>query len=484
LVKKNKIILYRALDYKASRKNMPFGLLHIGSIAIEDGYEVVIIDGDQTRNPLFELDKVMDERVVCVGVSAMTGESIKHGLRLSKHVKDECNVPIIWGGIHATLLPEETVSNQYIDFVIAGEGEKAFPDFLRALRSDRDFSRIKGLFYKQGGRVIGKQKKEFIELNRLKGLHYELINVESYLGNHLSLPKSRRVFHIITNRGCIHKCGYCYNQQVNHGVWRSLSPEKIVDEVGRLREMFLVDGIEFAGDNFFVDMNIVKTVCQGLIERNLVTDWFANCCVMTFNQFDDEFIDLLKRSGCLTLHLGVESGSDTVLKYIRKGVTRKEVLSCAEKLKKHGLNARVFFMLGMPFETKDDVYDTVTLMEILSEYKNIYVPAPTMFCPWPGTFLFEESKRFGFNEPKSLEEWSNIELTDRSMLPFDEEYKDFLFALLVCFKVRSLFNNYIANKCLRIVRIFIFRSRFISHVISRLYSNRLELLFRRIYTKV
>lgn len=408
------IILFRPRYSKVmgsfSELRPPLGLLFIAAPLAEHNYKIKIIDEEINPCWIEELNREIDDSTICVGISAITGRQISGGLEFSKIVKEKRRIPVIWGGVHPTILPEQTLKNRLIDIVVKGEGEKTFLKIINTLRQSKSLKDIPNISYKENDKIYSNPNEEFIDLNDLSQLPYHLLDCEKYITEKRAyLPNCRRIFDINTDRGCPYRCGYCYNASMSKNKWRALSASKIVEQIEYIVEKFALDGVNFVSDNFFVDQKRITDICSEIIKRKIRIYWRACCTIRCFAKYDDSFIDLLKESGCYGLGLGVESGSQRVLDLIQKDVTLDEVLLANRKLKNNNLIAHYYFMIGFPGETKEEVLETYKLMmEIYKEYPKAILYGPYIYLQYPGTPLYYKCIEMGFKPPEKLEDWIDI----------------------------------------------------------------------------
>jgi anaerobic magnesium-protoporphyrin IX monomethyl ester cyclase len=403
-------ILFRPkfLDYSITPFPIPWALLYIGSALVNSGYSVTIID--ELAHPCWQ-DLVLEElkqQPMFAGVTVMTGKQIKYGLAFSDFVKKHSSIPLVWGGVHPSLFPEQTLKNRAVDFIVKGEGETTIFEFMKHLEGQLPLDRVKGMGFKEKGTIYINEDRPLADLDFLPRIHYSLIDLGRYTGRRFG---SRRSFELCTSRGCPHHCAFCYNRIQYNGTWRSMSIDFVFENLHELIDRFEIDGLTWREDNFFVSRKRVADIAERLIREKINLKWHADCRIDYVDDYDDHFIQLLKESGCHTLTLGVESGSDTLLKHINKGITRDQVLRVKDKLSRHGIHQNYHFMLGLPEESEEDVYKTVSLIYDLM-HKNRYfgeICGPSLYTPYPGTALFEESLRKGFRPPETLEGWIDMD---------------------------------------------------------------------------
>jgi anaerobic magnesium-protoporphyrin IX monomethyl ester cyclase len=403
LIKEKEVLLVFPGKYHDPSPQAPLALLYIASSLLKEGYKVRILDmrledyrNFKVGNPVF------------VGISSMSGHQISYGLEFAKKVRavaPKCS--IIWGGVHPTLLPEQTVKNDHVDIVVRGEGEETAVELANKLYADQPIDNVKGITYKKNDKIISTPDRRFIDLNDLPtSLPYYLLSTEGYP----SLQAGR--IHIQTSRGCPHRCGFCYNSIVNRGVWRGTKPEWVLETIENARrELPNLKCIDIVDDNFFVDEKRVADICKGLIQHQFSVPWRANCRFDYLADYDSEFFSLLENSRCKELNFGAETGSPRLLKLIKKDVTPVQMVSALRKLQKWAPSVEpyVFWMSGYPGETDKDLHETFQVMDSLNEAnrKTQHI-AMFVFTPFPSPMLNLLGSKFV--PPQSLEEWSSLDI--------------------------------------------------------------------------
>lgn len=399
----------------------PLGLLAIAAPLIKNNYTVKIIDEETNIDWPNELNKELNSSTICVGVSSMTGRQILQGLNFSKIVKDRFNIPVIWGGMHPTMLPEQTIKNDLIDILLTREGEESFLQVVNAIQQGRSLKDIAGSWYKEDGRIYTGPESQFVELNNQPyPLPYHLIDIERYINiKRPYLPDCKRTFELNTDRGCPHRCTFCYNINVNKCKWRPLSCANVIKQIEYLVDNFGLDGIDFVADNFFVDKKRVTEICTELIKRKIKITWHTDCRIDYFSKYEDSFIELLKESDCKVLTFGVESGSQRILNSIYKDITLDEILLVHKKLKKWGILPSYHFMAGFPGETKVDLLATYeTMIRLYDQNPKTTLIGPSIYTPYPGTPLYFKCVEMGYQPPQKLQDWAILDGIVDPNMPF------------------------------------------------------------------
>ncbi|MGO8683217.1 MAG: B12-binding domain-containing radical SAM protein [Thermoleophilia bacterium] len=389
--------------YKASDPQVPLQLLHVASALQQGGYNVRIFDMRLQEyrdfalgNPLF------------VGVTCMSGQQIHYGLEFAAKVRaEQPQCPIVWGGVHPTLLPEQAAASQFVDVVVRGESELVVAALAEKLAAGEPLDDVPGLTYRAQGEIRSTSRAGVIDLDAIPvELPFDLLQLDKYP----TLQAGR--FHIQTSRGCPHRCGFCYNTIFNQRAWRGKSPARVVDEMesvlARFPHVKIIDPVD---DNFFVDKKRVQGICQEILARGLQVSWRANCRFDYLATYDEEFVRLLAQAGCMELDFGGESGSERMQQFVCKDITADQMLVSLEKLHQWApsIDPFVSWLSGLPGETYADMEKTFDLMDHMAQvnprtqHYGIF-----MYTPFPSPLL--ESFKSDFRPPQSLEEWGNIEV--------------------------------------------------------------------------
>ena len=405
---KNIVLFQSAIGYMDSMRtkpSLPLGLLQAAAVASQH-YQVRIIDQRVHPNWIRSLRNIISKDTICVGVTSLTGNMIREGLKFSKYVKEHYNLPVVWGGVHASLLPEQTLENREVDIVVAGEGGISLYELTKAIDEGNSFSNIKGIWYKINGNPVANPERPFTNLAELPDTPYHLVDINDYL----PLYKGRRSIFFQSSIGCPYKCTYCYNNVFNRGSWRSLSAEETLARIGRLVEKHHnIDDIYFVDDNFFVDLKRSREIIEGL--RKLDVTWqIQGVDIVSLERMDDSFFQLLEESGCLRLTIGIESGSARIRALMNKKGTTHDILETVERLNKFNLIIYCSFIVGIPGETSRDIKETIALLLRMLKVNNNVRNSPFyIYTPYPGTKMYEMVAKRGFNPPASLEEWAECE---------------------------------------------------------------------------
>lgn len=391
---------------------MPLGLLQISS-EIHKNYKVKIIDQRIDQNWKKHLLKELNQNPICVGITTTTGKQIKNALEISKFTKETSSIPVVWGGVHPTLEPYSTIKNNHVDFVIEGEGEITFRELLDALDKNKPLKNIPGQWYKNKNSIKKGPKKKLIDLNKLPPLPYYLIDVNKYIRGR----KKEKKFLLETSRDCPNNCIFCNSNFLNKGCWRAKDASKVIEGVKYIYDNFKnVNAIELVDSNFFVNYKRANEILNEIKKYDLKL-WIPGAEIYTLKNFIRKHNLKLLEDSCGYLGLGVESGSNKILKYIKKNLLIKQVIDFNRKLKNSPITLNYNFMSGFPNETKKDLKITLNLMlKLMKENNNALAGPVNPVQLIPKTEILETAVRHGLKSPEKLEDWIKFDVSLKNKL--------------------------------------------------------------------
>jgi len=400
------------LEKLQKKPYMPLGLLQISSRIHED-HKVMIIDQRVDKKWKEHLLKELNQAPICIGMTVITGKQIKSALEISKFIKENSNVPIVWGGVHPTLEPYTTIENKYVDFVIEGEGETAFKELVDALTKNTSLKTIAGLWYKEKDKIKKGPKRRLLDLNKTHHLPYNLIGINKYLREKNKIKR----FLLETSRGCPNKCIYCNSNFLDKSCWRTKNIKKVIEEIKYVQDNFKdIKIIELVDSNFFVDYKRAKEILKEIKKLDLKL-WIPGTEIYTLRNFIKNNNLKLLEDSCCYLGLGVESGSDKILEHIKKSLTVKQVTNFNKKLKNYNITLNYNFMNGFPNETKEDLKMTIKLMlKLAKENMNAIAGPINPVQLIPKTDLLETAIKFGLKRPEKLEDWIKFDVSLKNKL--------------------------------------------------------------------
>ncbi len=381
----------------------PYNYMALTQPLREAGYEPVIIDARLT-NPRIELRRIAATgRMAAVGLTSMMGPQLSYGLELSDFVKSRWpRVPVIWGGILPTELPELTLKHRAVDGIVLTWGEETFPKLIDRLRAGETPDDIDGVGYLDGGEPVVRPADLRKSAHPHLSYDWDAVDMTPYLMEHYGI--GTKTITLITSRGCPHECTFCYGPQFHGSTWSGQTAEEILDDVDRLRPRYGFDGIFFNDDNFAVKKSRVRDVAEGLARRGIK---FGLSLQVSY--FDEDIVRLLAETGCVRLYWGPESGSQKMLDIYGKGTTAEMTVQLAEWCHKYGLGALMGYMVGHPEETEEDLQATLNQIdEVQAIAPGLDISDIKIFTPYPGTQFFDAAVDAGFTPPDKIEDWSTF----------------------------------------------------------------------------
>jgi len=398
--------------------DLPLSLLCVSRFLDRDGYPVKIVSENLYENHLDVLRETAKEALV-FGVSSMTGYQIEDGLQASRIAKEaNPKIKIIWGGWHPSLFPTQVLENPSIDMVIRGQGERALYEVVKRLEHGKSFDGIPGLHWRKNGKVVPNPDRSLESLDEMPPIPYHLVDTEKCL---METEFGSRTINYVSSYGCPYRCGFCCEQTVNKRRWVGLNAEAVVDDLERLEKEFRVNGVSMYDSNFFVDMNRAKAILQGMLDRKLTlrlgnidgrTKQLANA--------DNELWELLRATRCYSILTGAESGSQEALELIQKDITLEDTARFAEKCRDYGIKVIFSTLVGLPIpdlafdeivrKTDEQIDATIRMFDQLLSLDSRHRGLMFLYCPYPGTPLYQNALSLGFEAPEHLEGWSRFHL--------------------------------------------------------------------------
>lgn len=452
---------YRFFNYY--NRYFPLGLSYLSSALKKAGHQAAIYDADCNKNPkgidytrlpekyriyLKELrnpenpiikevfDTIAKHRPDIVGITVMTPKvaSAFTVARLAKEYSKNCTV--IFGGPHATLKSDEILKNTNdVDFVVSGEGEAVLPDLVNTLHGKADIvpalHGMPGISYRNHGKNIHNTTRSFIE--DLDSLPFP--DREALLGAHTYTSEDMGL--LMGSRGCPYNCSYCATQIWTRKVrYRSLA--NILGEITYLYNRYGTRQFTFKDDSFTINRKRVLEFCERLLNTNIKINWDCNTRA---DLVDSELLKTMKRAGCNSIKVGIESGSERILTLMDKGITLEHIRESAQLFRDVGIHWTAYFMMGVPTETKEDIKKTVNLLyKIRPGFASIGV-----YEPFPGTKLFDIGVAVGLlNREMSYQDFFTHIPSDYYLKDVDRRVDTMSQAdfVLLEHEVKDAFHNY------------------------------------------
>ncbi len=396
------ILIYPKIKRGVERNAFPpFVFLQLAAALEKANFTSTLIDARVEKDFMHKIEQEIKKNPLFVGITSMTGFQTFEGMRIAKFVKKKnIKIPVVWGGVHASFLPEQVINNQYVDVVAMGEGESTVVSLAKEYRSyGRIVSEIKGIVIKKDGKIVKIVNNDSLDLDLVPMPAWHLIKdrIERYyLG-------SEKCMSIITSRGCPHRCSFCYNANFNKRVFRARSVENVLAEIEFLHQQFGVTKVRFSDDNILTDKNRVVKICDELQRKGNVVPVY---CDVRVDYLDNELLSYLVKRGVKEFYLGIEHGSQKMLDLLCKGTKVEGIEEAITLLGQHTLGGHTYsFMIGLPGETEEDIKKTWFLAKWIVNIDQKAHILLNIYTPYPGTELMNILVKEGYKMPDDLYGW-------------------------------------------------------------------------------
>ncbi len=431
----NKVLLFNPFAAKNGYR-IPNSILQVAA-SIKGKYEFVFVDGNRETDPWKKIKTHLDTgEFKFFGCTVMPGPQLKQAIPYTKRIKELYpNIINIWGGYFASNQYESSLKSGFVDFIISGQGDYAFPLLLDMIvKGQGDFNAISNLIFLEGDQVV-KTKKEFVgDQDGLPDLPYEELHRDYPLKGYLKktfLGNRTAAYH--ASFGCPFTCSFCAVVPIYNARWKSKSAERIYQNIKYLIEEHGADAVEFHDNNFFVNEKMVVEFSRLVKKHNI--KWWGEGRIDTINKYKDESLEIMRDAGCKMIFFGAESSNDEILEQMDKGGTQtvQQIKDFAGRMRRFDIIPEYSFVLGIPQATERQVSEQITRdIAFIKEIKVInpdteiiiylYSPVPT-----EGSELYNTVKKAGFSFPEKLEDWlspdwENFDLRRNPLTPWLKPY--------------------------------------------------------------
>ncbi len=455
---------------RLQQPSFPLGLGYIAAMLRQEGHDVDIYDAewgltsqyeqpaikypltymaqhwqiyfDALRNPTHEVwqevERVFRERnpqVLGITCRALDLPSAQMLARIAKNINP--HIVVVFGGAAATTCTDLILQDIHVDFVVREEGEITMAALVKTFQhSAPDWHTIQGLSFRKADRIVHNPPRALIE--DISALPYPARDRLLYTER---LPKQMYDMmngELVTSRGCPYNCTFCANQSV----WgarkiRLRNAHDVVAEIVSQKETYHTQTFIFWDDLFTSNRARTIEICQLLLEKQLHVSWV---CLIRVDTIDLALLTLMKRAGCIEVQVGVESGSDRILKKMQKGITVRQIREAATLINQVGLSWRAFMLLGIPGETKEEMDAS---MRLIFELKPTVIEL-SVFAPYPGSPLYHELQEQGrLNQQEWLHaDYLNLDYSYAGTMP-SEEFRALASKYLL---QTDIYNNMVSRK--------------------------------------
>jgi len=429
-LKKSSIILFNPRSAN-SKHRIPNSILQVGA-SIEGKYNYVFVDGNMESDPWKKIKGYLSSgEFKYFGCTVMPGMQPKQAIPFTKRIREQFpDIINIWGGYFPANQYKVVLDSGFIDYVINGPGDEAFPQLIDSLENGTNPSSVKNLIYKKNDEFIRTHKADLFDQDTLPQFPYEKLNsfypIRNYLGKTF-LGTKTAAYH--SSMGCPFTCSFCAVVPIYEARWKGKSASLIYKDIKYLKDNYGANAVEFHDNNFFVSEKRTVEFSNLIKDENVI--WWGEGRIDTINKYSDESLARMREAGCRMIFFGAETGNDAILKQMDKGGTQtgEQIKKFAARMKKFDIIPEYSFVLGLPAETPEKVMQQIdediefikNIKEINSDTEIIiYVYSPV---PTEGSELYEKVMKTGFRFPEKLEDWldsqwANFDLRKNPLTPW------------------------------------------------------------------
>jgi anaerobic magnesium-protoporphyrin IX monomethyl ester cyclase len=416
----------RLLFIQDNGVNENIGVMSIAGVLKAAGHDVDLLLTDE--HPDY-LKRVEDYDPDLIGFSFMTGNR-RWAFATAKEIKERTNKPIIFGGVHPTLFPED-IDFSYVDYVCIGEGEFAVSELLDGITSGTDCSQIQNLWVKKNDDIIKNPLRDLIQdFDSLPLPDRDIYYKYPFLRD---LPIKR----FISGIGCPYQCTFCHNPMhikmfKGHGRFvRKKSVARVIAEIKAVKDKYALKRVHFSDDLFVLSKKWIKEFLE--VYRREITLPFS--CNIRIDRVDEDMIRDMYESKCWGVSFGIESGSERIRNGIlKKNLKEEDIINNSRILKKYGIKLIITNLMGLPDETLDEAFQTV---EINQRIRADYIRA-NVLVPYPKTGVVDYAIERGLlPNDFSIHTFDQVMRTALIKSPYSREFENLcaLFNLTVKFPI-------------------------------------------------
>ncbi|WP_070090103.1 B12-binding domain-containing radical SAM protein [Merdimonas faecis] len=387
-------------SYEIARKGKrrkefpPFGVMYLAACVRQNpDWDVKLISVDNNTTPK-ELESWVNYDVIGLSIiSSYSYDILKHCYNAS-HKK--IDVVTIVGGYQAEIFVNNVFQDFDADIIFKGEGENNIQKFCEHYE-DRNYAAIEGIIYRGTDKNIYATTGSLcVDIDKIPFPARDLLPEEDVVMTDRLAGTELRMVHMLFSRGCIYNCFYCAAGQDNRiREIRYRNKFKIVEELQMLKNLYSIDGFSIIDDCFLTDQEKAIEICDYIADQNLNLKWSLAARVDSIN---DEVLTALRKSGCIEIKFGVETGSDLLLKKMNKGETVKQAEDAIRMTKNYGINVKLFIITGLPFESNDTHRQTKEFLDKMYLDKLVDRISLLRFTPLAGSYIYSQPDQFEVNK--------------------------------------------------------------------------------------
>ncbi len=368
--------------------------LSYATAVFEEKYETKLVDAPawnwSRENVINDVKRFKPDLIAMDSSFPSLNNDIKVAELIKQNYGDDAKIVLV--GPPASQFPEEILKSEGIDLVARWEYDFTLKEIAEVMEENGNLKTIKGISYKENGKIIHNPIRPFTnskDLNKIpfvSKVYKKHLNIKDYFLGQSLYPEIQ----IFTGRGCTNRCTFCVWPQTLIGrKYRVRSISNVLDELEWIQNNLDVKEVFFEDDTFTLNKKRVLEFCKKYKERNLSITWSCNARVDTL---DLDAMKEMKKANCRLLIVGYESGSDEILKNIKKDITTEQIKQFAKNARKARLLVHGDFIIGLPGETKQTIEKT---RKLVKETKPDILQV-SVASPFPGTEFYTWCKEYGY----------------------------------------------------------------------------------------
>jgi len=403
-------IYFNPAAVQATRPSLPLGLAYIAAALRDDGHQVSVLDAAMVAPTQAtsegrlqylglrpeEIAAAIDPSVRAVGISVLFSFTWPLVRRIVRCIRESRpDVLIVGGGEHFNGLPEHSLREAPLDYLVLGEGEETARELFRALENGASVDAIPGLaFLRNGDYVQTPPRARIRDVDAIPWPAWDLFDPRAYYEHgYVMGVNAGMAMPILATRGCPYACTFCSNAEMWRRCWRARDPETVADEIEHYHRQYGAVSFPFHDLTAILRRDWIVRFCEILERRKLKISWQlpvgTRCEVI-----NEEVAGWLQKTGCHAITFAPESGSERTRRLVGKRLKEPSLIRAVRASVRHGLAVSNFFVAGFPHDTAADMRQSVRLAFRLG-LAGAHDIALSIFFPIPGTQLYRELEAAG-----------------------------------------------------------------------------------------
>jgi len=376
------------VQVNSQENSSSLGLAYLHAVMEKTGYSVETFNYNNVAMEISEKEieeklRAMDPDFFLVQVFTMNRVGCRRAIEIARKIKP--SIPVIAGGVHASIYYGQVLEHYGADYVVIGEGEHTIIDLLATLSAGASVDAVKGIAFRRGGRVITGPQRDLIPDKGLDELPFPK--------HGLFIGPNTEMACILTTRGCPFKCSFCCLHTISKRRFRRRSVDSVVDEIAHIADTFKqIKTIQISDDTFTLDQPRAIAICREIIRRGIKMKFL---CSARIKPASVELFEVMEQAGFVGIGFGLETGSDKLLHAIHKSITRADVINTFKMLKDRKIAIATYLMVGFPGETEDTVNETIDLIKTLQKIKYFEFAGVARLWVYPNTEVYEVLRAHG-----------------------------------------------------------------------------------------